>query len=130
VRWREATSRPAPAIVFPSGWGSFLRKLHQEKVHASDPHEPADSTDPKLGTLGNYGGPTQTIRLLSGSPAIDTGDPSGCSDAQGRLLTTDQRGYPRPDKEDTSSCDRGAYESQSDSVHHGCPRANHIWGER
>ena len=73
-----------------------------------------NNVNPKLGTLGNYGGPTQTIPLLSGSPAIDAGDPSGCTDSQGHLLTTDQRGYPRPDKEDKGGCDRGAYESQSD----------------
>ena len=30
------------------------------------------------------------------------------------LLTNDQRGYPRPDKEDTFGCDIGAYERQSD----------------
>ena len=73
-----------------------------------------NNVDPKLGTLGNYGGATQTIPLLSGSPAIDAGNPSGCTDANGHLLTTDQRGLRRPDKEDTGGCDMGAYESQSD----------------
>jgi hypothetical protein len=73
-----------------------------------------NNTDPKLGTFGNYGGPTQTIPLLSGSPAIDAGDPSGCIDSRGHRLTTDQRGLPRPDKEDTGGCDMGAYESQGD----------------
>lgn len=73
-----------------------------------------NNTNPKLSTLGSYGGPTQTIPLLSGSPAIDSGDPNGCTDSQGHLLTTDQRGYPRPDKEDKGGCDRGAYESQGD----------------
>src|SRR5262249_52383807 len=47
--------------------------------------------NPKLAPLGNYGGPTQTMALLPGSPAIDAGSnaliPSG--------ITTDQRGYPR-----------------------------------
>jgi hypothetical protein len=71
-------------------------------------------TDPKFGTLGNYGGPTQTIPLLSGSPAIDSGNPNGCTDGRGHLLTTDQRGKPRPDKEDSGGCDMGAYERQSD----------------
>jgi hypothetical protein len=73
-----------------------------------------NNTDPKLGTLGYYGGPTQTIPLLSASPAIDAGNPSGCTDAQGQLLKTDQRGMPRPDREDRSGCDMGAYESQRD----------------
>ena len=73
-----------------------------------------NNIDPKLGTLGNYGGLTQTVPLLSGSPAIDAGNPSGCTDGQGNLLKTDQRGMPRPNKEDIGGCDMGAYESQSD----------------
>jgi hypothetical protein len=73
-----------------------------------------NNTDPKLGTLGYFGGETQTIPLLSGSPAIDAGNPSGCTDGQGNLLKTDQRGMPRPDKEDAGGCDMGAYESQND----------------
>jgi hypothetical protein len=73
-----------------------------------------NNLNPKLGTLGNYGGPTQTIPLLSGSPAIDAGNPSGCTDAHGHLLKTDQRGLPRPDTEDRSGCDMGAFERQGD----------------
>jgi hypothetical protein len=73
-----------------------------------------NNTDPKLGKLGNHGGPTQTIPLLSGSPAIDSGNPSGCTDGQGHLLRTDQRGKPRPDKEDSGGCDMGAYERKKD----------------
>lgn len=73
-----------------------------------------NNIDPKLGTLGNNGGPTETIPLLSGSPAIDAGDPNGCTDGQGHLLKTDQRGAPRPDREDAGGCDMGAFERQSD----------------
>jgi predicted outer membrane repeat protein len=73
-----------------------------------------NNTDPKLGKLGKHGGPTQTIPLLSGSPAIDAGNPNGCTDSKGHLLKTDQRGKPRPDKEDTGGCDMGAYERQKD----------------
>jgi predicted outer membrane repeat protein len=70
-------------------------------------------TNPLLGPLQNNGGPTQTMALLSGSPAIDSGNPSGCTDGQGHPLKTDQRGKLRPDIEDTAGCDRGAFESQA-----------------
>ena len=73
-----------------------------------------NSTSPVLGTLAYYGGPTPTIPLLTGSPAIDAGNPSGCKDGLGHLLKTDQRGMPRPDPEDSGGCDMGAFERQSD----------------
>jgi hypothetical protein len=73
-----------------------------------------NNTDPQLGPLQDNGGPTQTMGLLSDSPAIDAGNPGGCTDGQGRLLKTDQRGMPRPDREDTGGCDMGAFEEQSD----------------
>lgn len=44
---------------------------------------------PLLAPLGNYGGPTQTMPPLPGSPAIDAGL------ASGNLPATDQRGLPR-----------------------------------
>jgi hypothetical protein len=44
--------------------------------------------DPMLGTLGSYGGPTQTIPLLAGSPALNAGDPA-------QLGIADQRGVVR-----------------------------------
>jgi hypothetical protein len=69
-----------------------------------------NNTDPLLGSLQPNGGPTQTQALLPGSPAIDAGNPSGCTDGNGHLLKTDQRGYPRPDKEEKTGCDMGAYE--------------------
>jgi len=73
-----------------------------------------NNTDPRLGPLQNNGGPTQTQALLSGSPAIDAGNPNGCTGGNGHLLNTDQRGAPRHDKEDTGGCDMGAFERQSD----------------
>jgi len=72
-----------------------------------------NNTNPLLGPLQNNGGPTQTMALASGSPAIEAGNPNGCTDSGGHLLTTDQRGQPRPDKEDSVGCDMGAYESQN-----------------
>ena len=73
-----------------------------------------NNTDPLLGPLQNNGGQTQTMALGTGSPAIDAGNPSGCTDNLGHLLKIDQRGQPRPDKEDSIGCDMGAYERQSD----------------
>jgi predicted outer membrane repeat protein len=72
-----------------------------------------NNTDPKLGPLGRNGGPTPTMALRAGSPAIDAGNPSGCTDGE-HVLTTDQRGRPRPDPEDASGCDIGAFELQRD----------------
>jgi hypothetical protein len=73
-----------------------------------------NNINPFLGPLKNNGGPTPTMALLEGSPAIDAANPLGCTDGAGHLLKTDQRGMPRPDKEDTGGCDMGAYERQSD----------------
>jgi hypothetical protein len=44
--------------------------------------------DPQLEPLGDYGGPTQTMRPLPGSPVINTGDNTDAPN-------TDQRGFPR-----------------------------------
>ncbi len=62
----------------------------------------AKPLDPLLAPLGNYGGPTQTVALLPGSPAIGAGS-SGVVPAE---LTTDQRGLPRG-----SLVDIGAYQT-------------------
>lgn len=51
--------------------------------------------------------------LFAGSAAIDHGDPAGCLDHQGEVLTSDQRGRPRPvdgDGDTVARCDIGAYE--------------------
>jgi hypothetical protein len=74
-----------------------------------------NNTEPKLGMLGNHGGPTQTIPEMLGSPTVDAGNPNGCTDGQGHLLKTDQRGYPRPGRyKSDKRCDMGAFERQSD----------------
>jgi hypothetical protein len=61
--------------------------------------------DPK--GLQNKGGPTQTIALLSTSPAVDDIPLSSCTDVNGNAVTTDQRGTARPQG---SACDIGAFE--------------------
>ena len=63
------------------------------------------SADLHLGPLGNYGGLTPTIPLLSGSIAIDAIPlTSGCSVGE----SSDQRGVAQPQG---SGCDSGAYEA-------------------
>ncbi len=66
----------------------------------------ASPLNPLLASLGNYGGPTQTMALLPGSPAIDAGSnaliPGG--------VTSDQRGAMRIDN---GTVDIGAYEVQT-----------------
>jgi predicted outer membrane repeat protein len=69
--------------------------------------------NPKLGALHKNGGPTETLALQKGSPALDAGNPAGCRDFAGNLLKTDQRGLPRPGGAETTGCDMGAYESQT-----------------
>ncbi|HYG81107.1 MAG TPA: Calx-beta domain-containing protein, partial [Pyrinomonadaceae bacterium] len=70
--------------------------LIQDPSDSSIIQQPTDifGTVPKLGTLGNHGGRTQTIALLTGSPAIDKGTRNGLTGP----LSTDQRGagFPRP----------------------------------
>jgi len=60
-----------------------------------------NDTDPKLAPFADYGGPTPTIALLPGSPALDTADAAACP-------PTDQRGHSRPFG---PGCDIGAFES-------------------
>lgn len=63
------------------------------------------NTDPLLGALASNGGPTQTMALSVGSPAIDAGDNAICAAAP--VNGIDQRGIVRPQG---SACDIGAYE--------------------
>jgi hypothetical protein len=71
-----------------------------------------NNTNPLLGPLQNNGGQTQTMALPEGSPALDAGNPNGCTNGNGLLLKTDQRGAPRPGPHDHHGCDIGAYENQ------------------
>ncbi len=76
--------------------------------------------DPMLSSLTQNGGPTRTLAIASGSPAIDAGDPA-CS------LTADQRGNPRPvdgNGDGSAGCDAGAFEADGPTCAWsvgGCP---------
>ena len=71
----------------------------------------ADPLNPLLGPLADYGGPTQTMALLPGSPAIDAGSDALAVDANSNPLTTDQRGAGFP-RIVNGTVDIGAFESQ------------------
>jgi hypothetical protein len=71
----------------------------------------ADPLNPLLGPLADYGGPTETMALLPGSPAIDAGSNALAVDANGNPLTTDQRGAGFP-RVINGTVDIGAFESQ------------------
>jgi hypothetical protein len=78
-----------------------------------------NNTDPMLNPRGlrHNGGPTKTIALLSGSPAIDAIPVIDCTDQASppNPIVIDQRHFPRPDAgEDV--CDIGAYEFQDTSL--------------
>ena len=65
------------------------------------------STDPDLLALAGNGGPTQTMALDAGSPAIEAGQSgTACTSVNGG---DDQRGYGRPGVPGTA-CSIGAYE--------------------
>lgn len=63
--------------------------------------------DAQLGPLQDNGGPTFTHALLSGSAAIDAGNPAPPGSGGGACLATDQRGVARPYG---AACDIGAFE--------------------
>ena len=65
-----------------------------------------DNVDPLLDSNGlqDNGGPTKTIALQAGSPAIDAIPIANCP-------ATDQRGFLRPDPSESTDCDIGAFES-------------------
>ncbi|MEJ2394300.1 MAG: choice-of-anchor Q domain-containing protein [Candidatus Thiodiazotropha sp.] len=67
----------------------------------------------RLAPLASNGGTTPTHAIQMGSTVIDAGDPSGCTDANSNLLTTDQTGGTRTvdgNADTISICDIGAFE--------------------
>jgi hypothetical protein len=67
------------------------------------------NVDPLLGPLQDNGGPTQTMALLAGSPALDAGDPD-------QLGVADQRGVVR-----SGGVDIGAYQASAEALHNNSP---------
>jgi len=92
-------------LIGTGGSGGLINGINGNQVGVSNPG---------IGSLTNNGGPTQTIGLLTGSPAIDAGSTALAVDpTTGQPLTTDQRGAGF-DRIFGGSVDIGAYEVQSE----------------
>ena len=88
----HATPASSHNLIGPGGAGGLANGVHGNVIVTS-------AAALGLGALGDNGGPTQTVALLPGSPAIDAGDPA-------LAPATDQRGFARG-----SAPDVGAYEA-------------------
>jgi len=110
------TDATGGGTVHPDCSGSVTSEAYNLIANVTGCNISGDTTgnitgvDPMLGPLQNNGGSTFTHALITGSPAIDAGNPGGCRDHEDNLLTTDQRGFTRPGGS-TGLCDIGAYES-------------------
>ena len=85
------------------GDGDRRQRLHAPRTSSARRQSPID---PKLGPPQNNGGPTSTLALLSGSPAIDAGDNASPPDVY------DQRG-PGYLRISNGVIDLGAFEVQT-----------------
>jgi hypothetical protein len=73
-----------------AAWGgTACGPLVNTLIASNTPPDGDSFADPKLGPLADNGGPTLSMALLPGSPAIDAGNTS-------LAPATDQRGFPRP----------------------------------
>ena len=78
------SSSSAYNLIGTGGSGGLVNGVNGNQVGVANPG---------LGPLAYYGGPTQTIDLLPGSPAIEAGSNALAVDpTTGQPLTTDQRG--------------------------------------
>jgi CSLREA domain-containing protein len=107
----SATTQLIDTILGSNGGGSCGGSINGIPRNTTSHNLAADSTclfasaaegavaDPRLGPLANNGGPTDTMALRAGSPAINAGDPNLCGSQ------TDQR-YATA----VGTCDIGAFE--------------------
>jgi hypothetical protein len=95
-----------PGTVISNGYNIYDDTANTCALHGTGDQL---ATSLNLGALANNGGPADTIALKSGSPAINAGNPGGCTDAFGHALTSDERNVARPQPA-VGRCDVGAYE--------------------
>ncbi len=90
-------------LIGTGGSGGLLNGINGNQVGVADPG---------LGTLADNGGPTQTMALLAGSPAINAGSNAlAVNPTTGQPLPDDQRGPGFPRIED-GTVNVGAFEVQ------------------
>src|ERR1019366_8634124 len=96
----DPSASGAPGTNGTAWGGTACGPLPNTLIVSNTPAGGDSFADPKLGPLANNGGPTLTMALLPGSPAIDAGNTS-------LAPATDQRGVPRPF---SLAADVGAFE--------------------
>jgi hypothetical protein len=96
----NCTSCPDDISGYMDSFGHNLVQETNGWINAGYEKSDLLGVDPMLGPLQDNGGPTWTHALLTGSPAIDAGDPVGAP-------SEDQRGVPRPQG---AGVDIGAFE--------------------
>src|SRR5262249_24875232 len=97
---RTVAAASAFNLIGPGGAGGLTNGANGNHVGVANPG---------LGTLADNGGPTPTIALLPGSPAIGAGS---ASIAGVTVPTTDQRGVARP----STSIDIGAFQDRGFAI--------------
>src|SRR5690606_6728609 len=112
----------SPSMQHPDCSGSFVSKGYNLIENTTGCTLSGNNTGNKLGVaaklapLADHGGSTLTYALPVSSPAVDAGNPAGCSDPKGLTLTDGQSGYARPINVDAlpgKVCDIGALERLS-----------------
>ncbi|QOV87607.1 choice-of-anchor Q domain-containing protein [Humisphaera borealis] len=83
--------------IISGGWYSYVSLVYEASltnlVNGKNGNRlGVTASQLKLGPLASNGGPTQTMALLPGSIAINAGSNAKALDADGKPLTTDQRG--------------------------------------
>lgn len=110
----SAVPAGAPDFAAVTGSVAMSNDLLGSALQASYPGNGNVFTDaPQLAALADRGGPTETMALIGGSPAIDAGSNALAVNASAQPLGTDQRGSARIVN---GSVDIGAYEFPGDHI--------------
>jgi hypothetical protein len=113
----DTTNAPTPGPDVDGAVTDNGHNLLGNTTDATGFNSPSDLTgvNPMLAALADNGGPTETMALQPGSPAIDAGTAAGAMfDQRGRLRTYDDPGVTNAATSDGT--DIGAFEAQPDCI--------------